>query len=275
MDAGSNRNANKLFRQSLEQPTDNALAQAVWASKRTGLGRVNPEILFKAQASEAQTLNEFNQGNWEEVIRLSEKWTEEEGFSARPPLIASSTAASFLDKPELAEAIARRGLETNPGHPLLINNAAFAQILAGKARLAMFTLTAFWLAHSEGIRKNERICLLATTGLACFRLGNEQQGRKYYELAIEAANGPEDQVLKTVATLYLAREEVLRGEKQAFKDFKRAYEAAQKLQQTHIPALADRLAKDVEIAAARVGVKLEMIKKKPPIVENLLWPGGA
>ena len=276
MEAGSTRNANKLFRQSLEQPTDNSLAQAVWASKRTGLGEVNPEVLEKAQASEAQTLNEFNRGNWEEVITLADRWTQVEGFSARPPLVASTTASSFLDKHELAEAIAQRGLETNPGHPLLINNAAFAQILQGKPQKAWFTLAAFWAANSNAIRRTERICLLATTGLACFRLGNEKQGRKYYEMSIDAANGPENEGLRTVAALYLAREEALRGHEGAFREFKKSYEAAQKLQQTHIPALATHLARDVELAAGRVGVPFELRNKQEPFIgKGLFWPEKA
>jgi tetratricopeptide (TPR) repeat protein len=273
MGAGSNRNANKLFRLSMKQPTDNALAQAVWASKRTGLGQVNPEVLEEARATEALTLNEFNQGNWEKVISHADRWAQEEGFSARPPLVASTTASSFLDKHELAGAIAQRGLETNPGHPLLINNAAFAQILQGKPQKALFMLAALWAADSNSFKKTERICLLATTGLACFRLGNQKQGRKYYEMAIEAANGPDNEVLRTVAALYLAREESLRGQKEAFRDFKRAYEAAQKLQQTHVPALAKHLARDVELAAARVGVQFEIRNKHEPFVgKGLFWP---
>src|SRR5204863_3436705 len=92
MEAGKQRNANKLFRHSLKNPTENALAQAVWASKRTGLGQVNVTILENAHANEALTLNEFNQGNWQKVIVQAGKWAQDEGFSARPPLLSSFTA---------------------------------------------------------------------------------------------------------------------------------------------------------------------------------------
>jgi hypothetical protein len=95
-------------------------------------------------------------------------------------------------------------------------------------------------------------------------------------MSIEAANGPENEGLRTVAALYLAREEALRGRKEGFREFKRAYEAAQKLQQTHIPALATHLARDVELAAGRVGVQFEMRKKQEPFVgKGLLWPEKA
>ena len=197
---------------------------------------------------------------------------QEEGYSARPPLLASSIASSFLDQPELAAAIAQRGLETNPGHALLINNAAFAIILQGKPQKALFLLLTLWAADSNAIRKTERICLLATTGLACFQLGNEKQGRKT-TMAIEAANDPENQPLRTVAALYLAREEALRSQKEAFRNFEKAYEAAQKLQQTNIPALAKHLARDVELAAGRVGIPVEIRKEQEPFVgKGLFWP---
>jgi tetratricopeptide (TPR) repeat protein len=263
MRSGKSRNANKLFRQSLIKPTANALAQAVWACKRTGLGQVNPEMIIKAQASEALTLDYFNKAEWEKVMSSAEKWAEEEGFSARPPGLASCVATSFLDRPELGEAIAKKGLATNPKHPGLINNKAFSQILRGKAAEGMLTLAEIDIMAAA---KRERICLLATTGLAYFRLGNAKEGRRLYQAAIELASEPEDIGLKTLGCLYLAREEATRGERRAFTDFKRAYEAAGKLQQTNIPALADKLANDVEAEAARHHMNIEIRKLRKPIL---------
>ncbi len=57
MKSGKHRHSNKLFYESLRVPTQNALAQAVWASKRAGLDAINPESLVKAQAREAITLD--------------------------------------------------------------------------------------------------------------------------------------------------------------------------------------------------------------------------
>jgi tetratricopeptide (TPR) repeat protein len=263
MNAGKNRNANKLFRQSLITPTPNALAQAVWACKRTGLGQVNPNVIAQAQASEALTLDHFNKQEWEKVMSEAERWTQEEGFSARPPGLASCVATSFLDKPELGEAIAEKGLATNPRHPALTNNKAFSQIVGGKAADGMLTLAEI---DPTAVGKRERICLLATTGLAYFRLGNAKEGRRFYQTAIELATELEELGLRTLGCLYLAREEAARGNKQAFTDFKRAYEVAGKLQQTNIPALAERLAKDVEAAAERHHMNIEIRKQRKPIL---------
>jgi hypothetical protein len=156
------------------------------------------------------------------------------------------------------EALARRGLTTNPAHPALVNNIAFALILQGKSKEALDTIRQ---ANTESLRAPERIRLLATTGMAHFRLGNESEGRRFYEAAIEAAKGPECEGLRTVAALYLASERALRGDKDGFKDFKRFYEAAGKLPQTHIPALAEHLAREVEKAARRFGVEAHIRRK--------------
>ena len=265
MDSGNNRAANKLFRESLRQPTDNALAQVVWASKRTGIQLVNTEMLEQGKANEALTWSDFHRGNWSRVIVEAEKWAQEEGFSARPLLLSSSTAASFLDEPKLAEEIARRGLVTNPGHPALVNNLAFSLILQGKPKEGLVALEK---ANTRTLSTPEAVCLQATQGMACFRLGNEIEGRRHYGAAIETAKGPENEWLRIVAALYLASERALRGDNEGFKDFKRAYEAARKLQQTHIPALAEHLARGVERSAERFGVQTQIMRKRRPEIQT-------
>jgi hypothetical protein len=255
MYAGKHRNANKLFRQSLRDPTPNALAQAVWASRRTGLEDLNPVALVNVGANEALTLNHFNKGEWDKVITGAEKWAEEEGFSARPRALASCVAASLLDQPELGEKIAQKGLETNAKHPALVNNKAFSQILKGEVGKAVITLK---VLDVTTVDERERICLLATTGLANFRLGNDKIGRQYYEAAMNLATKLEQVPLKTVASMYLAREEAARGQRQAFRDFKKAYEIAQKLQDPSISAIAERLVKDVEEDSVRHRIPFEI-----------------
>jgi tetratricopeptide (TPR) repeat protein len=262
MKAGKHRHSNKLFYESLRVPTQNALAQAVWASKRAGLDAINPELLVKAQASEAITLDLFNRGVWQDVITGAAKWSKEEGFSPRPHILASSVSASLLDRPDQAESIATKGLETNPRNPILLNNKAFAQILQGKITEANKTLSEVDL---ENTHLRDKICLLATTGLAFFRSGKSEEGRQCYQKAINLANAPEDVGLKTLASLYLAREEVLQGNKEGFKDFKRAYQTAEKLKQTNIPAIAERLVFDIGKEAARQSVPFEMPKETKPV----------
>lgn len=239
---GNNRKANKLFLVSLKEPTENALAQIVWASKRTGLGEVNPSLLQAAHASEAKAFNAFNHGQWSDVVCHANMWAEDEAFSARPRALASAVESSLLDHPKQGEVIAQAGLTTNPGHPGLINNVAFALIEQGNPEQAIKVIDQ---VETEQITVVDRICLLATAGLAYFRLGNPDQGTKYYDLAIEGATRQKNDVLKVLAKLYLARERVFRRDPSGLKEFRIAHDEAKKHQNTYLPDIAAHLAKKI------------------------------
>ena len=177
-------------------------------------------------------------------------WAHYEGFSARPRVLASSIAVSLLGDLRLAEEIGRNGLTTNPGHPALINNVAFTIINAGRAAEAMKLLET---VNTNLITPTDAICLVATAGLAYFRLGNPTEGKRHYDLAIEAATRQNNRVLRATARLYLAREQILQNNPEGFKEFQKAHDEAKKFQDTSLPFVAERLAKqiiDVEIKKA-------------------------
>jgi len=238
---GRDRKANKLFRQSLVAPTDNALAQIVWASKRTGLGDVvDPQLLEAPLVAEARAFDSYNHLLWPETVASAESWAEDEAFSARPRLLASAVATTFLGDGERGEKIARDGLLTNPGHPGLVNNIAFALIESGKPQEGLCELDSF---NKEIITTSEAICIMATAGLAFFRLGNPEEGRIQYESAIQAAARYHSDSLRILARLYLAREEVRCGSEGARRKFKTAVAEANKMKTTNLPAVADHLQK--------------------------------
>lgn len=240
---GSDRKANKLFKASLVEPTDNALAQIIWASKRTGLGNiVEPKLLVAPQVSEARAIDAFNQFQWEDTVRYAESWAEDEAFSARPRLLASAISTTFLNDGERGEKIAREGLTTNPGHPGLINNIAFALIESGRSEQALSELDQ---VDSALVTPQEAISLMATTGLASFRLGKIEEGREHYIRAIEAARHYNNVALKILAQLYLGREEIRSGVKDGPRRFAAAKADAVKLQATNLPAVADRLDREL------------------------------
>jgi len=258
MRSGKHRHSNKLFAQSLHKPTQNALAQAVWATKIAGLSALNPELLSRANASEAITLDFYNRGAWKELIEAADKWAKEEGFSARPFGIASSIASSLLDQADLGEKIADNGLLVNPKNPVLLNNKAFAQVLQNKPESAAKTLLGLDL---DSVDTPSKVCLMATTGLIFFRRGNATEGRLMYEKAISLTNDP---ILRALASLYLASEDAALGNKAAFNEFKRAFHAAQKLQTTNIPAIAEHIAPRVQQLAAQQGINLDLVKEQKP-----------
>ncbi|MBI5828637.1 MAG: hypothetical protein HZB20_03650 [Chloroflexi bacterium] len=247
---GNIKRANKLFETSLREPTDNSLAQAVWASNKTGLGQIHRRFFQIPNAQEAMTFNAANHGRWAEVLVHAEKWAEDESFSSRPRLIASSTASSLLGNPKQGEEIARAGLETNPGHPGLLNNIAFALIEEGKPAEA---LRAIEEINKKQMTPVDEICVLATSGMANFRLGNAEIGRRLYEAAIHTTEKRKQPALKTLATLYLARERVLQGDVEGFKQFRKAYDEAKKFNdQPRLLAIADRLSPQIRNAEKKL-----------------------
>jgi Tfp pilus assembly protein PilF len=242
MFSGNDRRANRLFRSALVDPTDNALAQTIWASKRTGLEEIDLSLLEKPNLNEPRALDYFNRFKWRETVDHAEAWARDESFSARPRLLASAIATTFLHENARSEQIAREGLSTNPGHPGLINNIAFALIDQGKPLDALQIIDKI---DQHLVTVNEAICLMATVGLAYFRLGESDRGRDFYDDAISAAFRNRNEYLRMLARLYLAREELLSGSADANKVFATACDDARKLKSTNLPVIADHLAKEV------------------------------
>jgi len=242
MFSGRNKKATKLFAASLKRPTDNALAQCVWASNRIPLGRIDQNLLQTPLACEAKTIDAFNRKAWEELLINAEGWSQDEAFSSRPRVLASGIASSVLGKAVLGEELARMGLSTNPGHPGLVNNVAFSLIYQGKASDALATIAT---VDRTQMLPADAICLMATTGLAFFRIGKPFEGKEFYQSAIDAASRHRNDVLKTLASLYFARERVLLGDGGAWADFCKAKEAALKHPKTTLPDIVTILEPEV------------------------------
>lgn len=250
---GNLKHARRFFAFSLTKPTDNALAQAAWASKRAGLSEIDETLLLAPHVSEAQAITAHNRGKWNDVLHYARIWTEDEPFSARPRQLASATASSLLDQFSIAEQIAIEGLVTNPGHPGLINNIAFALASQGRASEAMAQLEKL---DKSQMTRTDSICLIATAGLALFRAGNIEDGRKHYEAAIHAAAVDKNQNLRILATLYYNRERIFVKDPKALKEFSCAVEEAKKIPNASLSGVAEHLAAEVTEFAVRESQRL-------------------
>ena len=114
----NNRKANKYFRLAMRNPNDNALAQVIWASKRSGFDALESCTLPEQPIiAEALTINAHNCSKWSDVVSHAAMWADDESFSSRPRLISSGVASSLLGDPVAGEMLASEGLRTNPGHP--------------------------------------------------------------------------------------------------------------------------------------------------------------
>lgn len=242
MTSGADKKANKLFNAALDAPTDNSLAQVVWAGKKTGLGMISERYFSIPHSHEAQTFQAQNLGNWSSLVASASDWARDEFFSARPRLLASSTATSLLNDPNLGEQIARIGLETNPKHPGLINNLAFSLCHSGKAEEALQCIKTVDDSNCSPV---DKICLRATEGLAQFRIGNPLEGNRLYQEAIHTASEHDLEDMKTLATLYLSRERILGGDAGARQQFLEAAEKVSKSKNPRLTAITALLSKEI------------------------------
>lgn len=205
LESGKQKTAARLFRGALNEPTENSVAQAEWASNYitsldVSVRRFHVPHLFEASAWES-----FVQGDWNEALANSVKWLDDQPFSSRPVILSSYLASTVLDDHKEAEGILLRGLVANPSDPTLLNNLAFSYASMGRIGEAEKALAR---ADPKTVGGSVQVALLATSGLVLFRKGMHQEGRKLYLAAIEKAAKLSLRKHQAIATIYLAQEEM-------------------------------------------------------------------
>ncbi len=198
---GSDARARKFFAQSLVEPTENAVAQAAWASENKTT-HLNSESLTIDRGYEARAITWAQGGRWEEATEESRKWQFDQPFDLRAAMYGSYYASMGAQDYESALTMASMGLLTHPGELMLHNNAAFALANLGRTDEARVHLALLAGADDDSLP-----VFRATEGLVAFREGNETKGRRYYRSAVEGllkASRPAD---AAAAALFWALEE--------------------------------------------------------------------
>jgi len=232
--SGNTRRAKRLFLQAVIHPSENALAQTVWAAREVGLTVIAAELLNIPNAFEAQTLAARNKAEWKSAVDHAKRWATDESFSVRPHAFASAIVTSILNNPQEGESLARAGLLTNPRHPGLINNIAFALVGQGKPNEAKRELEQINVKNADA---QTQICIFATQGLIEYRLGKPIAGKQLYENSISLAHKEGNRSLKAIAQLYLAREEALIDKQSYLKLLSTAIHEIKKADSPHATAL--------------------------------------
>ena len=240
--AGQARQARRFFRQSLTDPTENAVAQAEWAAKRDSALEVPPEMIRQAQSHEAQALADYRAERWGGVLSECRGWIADEPFSTRPSAWGSYLAGVVNNDAQTAEEFARQGLLANPRHPLLLNNLVVALVEQGALKSAQVEFKK--IPKSEG-RGEVDAAILATEGLISFRVGDLTGGRRLYQAAAMMASGAGWRAIHALALLYLAREEQRIASSMANAALGWAEKACQGIEAPEIRAMLRRLAANV------------------------------
>jgi tetratricopeptide (TPR) repeat protein len=237
---GGLRKAKRLCALSLTDPSENAVAQAAWLSRKGAGTESESTTSQRMQSSEANAWCASLQGDWVSALREAKRWQEEQPFSSRPATFGGYIASTALEDFGEAETILRVGLRGNHDEAVLYNNLAFTLAKQGKIAEAKQLV-------EQGLRLKlhdiERLCLTATQGLVAFRSGEPERGRQLYCLAIAmAARSSLDEVAQ-IATIYHAIEELRIDSPIASARRRDALGAVEKLSATLRPVFAEKLRK--------------------------------
>lgn len=201
MQNGAHKISKKLFKKSLQDPTENALAQAFWVRSKT-LDLPIPHIdLF--YSFEADTRKFVMRKEWKQALDSSIQWTLDEPYSSWPACTASYLAASLLEDYDKAIEICDYGLIANHENDL-INNKAVSLAYKGETDRAASILQDIDYTKAD---KEAIAVVTATQGLIAFRKNHIAQGRELYLDAIEKAAKASSQATAVAAAVHLAKEE--------------------------------------------------------------------
>ena len=241
LSSGSVKKSRRLFVRSLEQPTENSIAQAAWAARQNQAIPLAEEYLTRPNTFEARSWSFYTQGSWKKVLEECRQWQYDQPFSSRPCGQGSYVAAVALEDFEASQRFAQHGLIANPKDFTLLNNLAFSQINRGDLESATKTLTGIGRLQ---LSDQERAVLYATRGLLEYRSGNRDRGRLLYLAARSEARKTQSQdggMRLALASFFQAVEEGRQNSPYLGKILSDASEALQRVRDPVTNVLLQRL----------------------------------
>ncbi len=232
IESGNRRHAKKLILRGLLAPTENTLAQVLWAQDRRHLGDDFPMMESLAgklsDAHEAGFKISLGNGDLANALKASRAWQVDEPFAIRPKH-ETMYVASLLDDHSLSlrTANAARKLDGKLAEGMELNEI-FAKLSAGG------------LQDAEKIQIEARLRTLmargdvfavqATANLALwnYRFGKRELGAMLYKRAIELARRADGYESAAHAAMFATREAILAGEPFAATLLDEARELAQR-----------------------------------------------
>jgi len=234
--AAGNRKASRLLiSQSLQSPSENAVAQAAWLARNAGiLTSTGVEVSLSAEATAWQS---FRVANWSRSIQGTRDWWADQPFSSRPAIHGSHIASTVLEDYDQAIEFAQFALLSNPGDVCLYNNLAFALAQQGNVMRAAKELSRI---DRTSVSAAQLIYVLATAGLIEFRSGRIEAGRALYRESFDVARDFNLERGK-LALVYLALEELRSGLPSAEESRRKALDAASGLTELWCQVVVSRL----------------------------------
>ena len=113
-ESGKIKRSRRLFNQSLENPTENSIAQAEWASTRDPGIRFERVHLEVKNTFEARSQVFYKDSDWSRATDECHAWQSDQPFSSRPGVFGSYVSAVVLEKYSDSKSFTDRGLVANP-----------------------------------------------------------------------------------------------------------------------------------------------------------------
>lgn len=199
--AGNDRVGRRLFRHSLADPTDNAVAQAEWASGHVAGISVPPGALAEPHSWEARAWTAAKSGDHRKAVEEAWRWHDDQPFASRPAELGSYHAAMKADFDEGIRFV-EAALRSNRNEFPLLNNLAFCLASHDRPEEAAEQLERL---RPATLSRTDLATYLATSGLVAFRCGQFERGRALYRQSMELCSDPTERAL---ALIMLAREEL-------------------------------------------------------------------
>ena len=208
---GKRRNARRLFRQALIDPTENTVAQAGWLARHIPDFELPPESLRVPRAFEAQSWQSAVEEDYARAVELSWEWLKDEPYSTRAALFGSWIALMAIADFDEAERIVKAARLANPEDPRLLAQLFYCLASQGEIDAAESVLP-----RLENATQNDKnhlppeeweVMLNADRGLLAYRRGQVAEGRRHYSAALRVAESAKLRQAHSLALLNYVREE--------------------------------------------------------------------
>lgn len=202
---GKEKKGKKLLEQSLQAPTENAIAQTTWinqcVTKLSWIEKINQlqvpnnyegDIYFNMASIDSPI-------DWNHLFEQCVLWNKYQPFSRDPIYLGTNIATDFLEKYDEAFDFSIKALQNHKDESGVLNNIAYSAILNGDKKNAEKFLN---LQFSKCKADAEKVVFFATKGLYEFRFGNIALGKKLYVDSYELANSLQSELYPRVLAYY-------------------------------------------------------------------------
>ncbi len=267
LESGDRKKARKNIDKGLLDPTENTLAQVLWAKEYKHLPNgleLDRLVRGSPEAYEADYRVSVKEGELLAAMSAAKTWADDEPFAARPRS-EMAFVASLLDDHKLTIDMARVVYRLDQHRDSTLElNSIFAMLSSGQLNIQN-NHQEIENIYKRLLREMEQCSdqayhAIANLGLWHYRYGLKEVGYQLYQKAISIAQKLHAQDTAALAATFAAREAILAGDANALE----------------VLAQAKAISKKAQNAASEFYLrKLDALRKAPQDASTILSPASA